>query len=273
MKIHATIVLYNNIPVLLEKAIKSFFNTQLEVKLYLIDNSETAELKYLAQLDERIEYIFNGKNLGFGVAHNIALQKSIDAGVPYHLVLNPDIYYEGEVLEELLEYMQKNADVANVMPKVYYPDGSLQHLCKMLPTPVDLIVRRFIPFPKIVEKMNAIFELHSSGYAQERNIPYLSGCFMLLRTESLKDVGLFDDNMFLHMEDLDLNRRLYMKYRTMFYPHVSITHVHAQESHKRKDHLIMHIKSTFYYFNKWGWFFDRTRRKINQNLLERIEQL
>jgi len=273
MKIHATIVLYHNDKELLEKAIQSFLNTKLEVKLYLIDNSKTDDLKYLAGLDDRIEYSFNGKNLGFGVAHNIALQKSIDNGVPYHLVLNPDVYYEEGVVEELLEYMDKNSDVANVMPKVYYPDGRVQRLCKMLPTPLELIFRRFMFSEKIIQKINKKYELHASGYDKEMNIPYLSGCFMLLRTSCLKDVGLFDGDIFLHMEDLDLNRRLYMKYRTMFYPHTSIVHVYAKESHKRRDHLILHIKSTIYYFNKWGWFFDSDRRKINKELLERIKQL
>jgi GT2 family glycosyltransferase len=271
MKIHATVVLYNNIPVFLEKAIQSFLNTELDAKLYLVDNSEVDELKYLAEFDNRIEYIFNNANLGFGKAHNIALKKSIEEGVEYHLVLNPDVYYDAGVVEELLEYMDKNPDVANVMPKVYYPNGNIQYLCKMLPTPMELIVRRFIPFASVIENMNRKFELHNSGYDKEMNIPFLSGCFMLLRTSHLKDVGLFDKNIFLYMEDLDLNRRLYMKYRTMFYPHTSIVHVHAKESHKRKDRLILHIKSTLYYFNKWGWFFDSERRKINKELLKRIK--
>lgn len=272
MKLHATIVLYNNIPALLEKAIGSFLNTKIDVKLYLIDNSQTDALKYLSDLDDRIEYIFNGENLGFGAAHNIALQKSIDNNVSYHLVLNPDVYYDAGMIEELLEYMDKNSDVANVMPKVYYPNGKLQYLCKMLPTPVELIGRRFIPFRSVVDSINKKFELHSLGYDREMNIPYLSGCFMLLRTSCLKDVGLFDESLFLHMEDLDLNRRLYMKYRTMFYPHTSIVHVHAKESHKRRDQLILHIKSTIIYFNKWGWFFDENRRKINKKLFKNISK-
>jgi len=273
MKLHATIVLYNNIPVLLEKAIDSFLNTQLDVKLYLIDNSETDELKYLADFDERIEYIFNGKNLGFGAAHNIALQKSIDDGVPYHLVLNPDVYFERGVVEELLEYMQNNGDVANVMPQVYYPDGRIQRHCKMLPTPFDLIIRRFFPVKSIINRMNEKFELHLSGYNQVMNIPFLAGNFMLLRTKCLKEVGLFDENIFMYIEDLDLNRRLHEKYKTIFYPNVSIAHVLAQESYKSKKLLLIHIKSTIYYFNKWGWFFDKERKKINTNLDKYINNM
>lgn len=266
MQINGSIVLYKNDEELLKKAINSFLNTNLEVKLYLIDNSPTDDLKYLSTLDNRIEYIFNSKNLGFGKAHNIALKKSLQQGVPYHLVLNPDVYFEKGTLESLYNYMQENDDVANVMPKVFYPDGRIQYLCKMLPSPMELIIRRFMPSEKIILKINHRYELRDSGYEQEMNIPYLSGCFMFLRVEHLKEIGLFDENIFLHMEDTDLNRRLYQRYRTMYYPRVSITHVHAKESHKRRHHLLMHIKSTLYYFNKWGWFFDKERRQINKNL-------
>ena len=272
MKIHATIVLYNNDKILLEKTIHSFLNTKLDVKLYLIDNSETDKLKYMAMLDERIEYCFNGKNLGFGAGHNIALRKSIANMVQYHLVLNPDIYYAAGILEKLVAYMDANPDVANVMPKVFYPDGRVQRLCKILPTPIVLLIRRFFPFQKIVQKMNKKFELHASGYDKKMNVPYLSGCFMLLRIEHLKDVGLFDEDMFLYMEDLDLNRRLYRRYRTMYYPHASIIHSYAKESYKRKNQLLLHIRSTFYYFNKWGWFFDKERKVINKEVLGRIKE-
>ena len=224
-------------------------------------------------MDERIEYSFNGKNLGFGVAHNIALKKSIENDISYHLVLNPDVYYEKGVLEELVKYMENNTDVANVMPKVYYPNGKLQYLCKMLPTPKELIVRRFIPTSSsVVQDINKKFELHDSGYNKEMNIPYLSGCFMLLRVDALKSVGLFDENMFMYMEDLDLNRRLYKKYKTIFYPYTNIVHVHAKASYKRKALFFEHIKATIYYFNKWGWFFDKERKKINKELLRRIKK-
>jgi GT2 family glycosyltransferase len=273
MKMNASIVLYDNDKELVIKAIHSFLNTKLYVKLYLIDNSATDILRCLSDISDRIEYIFNAKNLGFGTAHNISLQTSIDDNVPYHLVLNPDIYYEHGVVEELINYMDSNTDIANVMPKIYYPDGDVQHLCKMLPTPFELIVRRFSPISRVIECMNKIFELHKSGYDKCMNIPYLSGCFMLLRTDSLKQVGLFDENIFLYMEDLDLNRRLHIQYRTMFYPHVSVVHVHAKESYKRTDYLWMHIKSTIYYFNKWGWFLDKSRKKINNDLHSHLKGL
>ena len=245
----------------------------MDVKLYLVDNSSTPRLQYLQKLDSRIEYIYTGKNLGFGKAHNIAMRKSIEENANYHLVLNPDIYFEAGVLEELSDFMEKNKDIANIMPKVFYPNGDLQYLCKLLPTPKELIVRRFIKDEKIVQKINHNYELRDFRYDKILNVPSLSGCFMFLRVECLKELGLFDENIFMYMEDIDLNRRLHSKYKTIFYPNVSITHVHAKESYKRKWLLFQHIKSTIYYFNKYGWFFDKFRNDKNKEVKNSIKEL
>ena len=93
-QINASIVLYNNEKEQVLKAIRSFLNTSLDVKLYLVDNSANDTLKHLADLDERIEYIFNNANLGYGCGHNRAMRRSLQQGAAYHLVLNPDVYFK-----------------------------------------------------------------------------------------------------------------------------------------------------------------------------------
>ncbi len=266
-KINASIVLYHNKKEQLTKVINSFLNTDMKVKLYLVDNSSNDDLKELANIDNRIEYIFNNANLGYGTAHNIAMRKSISDGVPYHLVLNPDIYFENSVLEELFSYMEQNQDIGNIIPQIRYPDGDIQHLCKLLPTPTDLILRRFIPLKSWKEKRNQNYELRWTGYDKVMNVPSLSGCFMFLRCEVLKDIGLFDENIFMYLEDTDLNRRIHTKYKTIFYPKVEVIHEYAKESYVNKKLLKYHIQSAIYYFNKYGWMFDKERKKINNKFL------
>jgi len=270
-QINASIVLYHNKTEKLLKAINSFLNTNLKVKLYLIDNSSNDDLKELTKIDERIEYIFNNVNLGYGSAHNIAMKKSIADGTPYHIVLNPDIYFENNVLENLYDYMEKNKDVGNISPKVLYPNGKIQYLTKLLPTPIDLIFRRFISSNKWKEKRSKKYELRFTGYKNIANIPSLSGCFMFLRTSTLKEIGLFDEIFFMYLEDNDLNRRIHSKYKTIFYPKISIVHEYAKESYSNKKLLMYHIKSAIYYFNKWGWFFDKERDEINDRCLNELK--
>jgi GT2 family glycosyltransferase len=269
-KINASIVLYHNKIEQLQKAINSFLNTDLDVKLYLVDNSSNDDLKELENIDSRIEYIFNNANFGYGSAHNIAIRKSIEDDIPYHIVLNPDIYFQNDVLEKLFNYMEEDKNIGNIIPQVRYPDGEIQHLCKLLPTSIDLILRRFIPSKSWKEKRNEIYELRFSEYNKTMNIPSLSGCFMFLRTSVLKEVGLFDENIFMYLEDTDLNRRIHSKYKTIFYPEVEIIHEYAKESYVNKKLLVYHIKSAIYYFNKWGWVFDKERDEINTKCLKKL---
>ena len=270
MTINSSIVLYHNNKTQLEKAIACFLNSNLAGNIYLVDNSSDDSLAVLKKLDKRIIYIFNNANLGYGAAHNIAIRESIKHNIPYHLVLNPDIYFEPGVLEILYSYMEQNSDVGQLMPKVLYPDGSIQYLCKLLPTPFDLFGRRFFnigPFKKYIEKRNDKYELRFTGYNKIMNIPYLSGCFMFFRTKALKDVGLFDERFFMYPEDIDITRRMHKKYKTIYYPAVSIIHDHGAESYKNIKMLRIHIINMIKYFHKWGWCFDKERKLFNNRVL------
>jgi GT2 family glycosyltransferase len=270
VKINASIVLYHNNKEQVLKAIASFLNTNLKVKLYLIDNSLNDDLKELSNIDDRIEYIFNNVNLGYGSAHNIAIRESIKNNISYHVVLNPDIYFKNDVIEKLSQYMQNNNDVGHIMPKVLYPDGEIQHLTKLVPSPFDLIFRRFIPLKSWKEKRNFKYELRFSGYDKIANVPYLSGCFMFLRIEALQNVGMFDERFFMYPEDIDLTRRIHKKYKTIYYPFVSIVHEHEKASFKSFKMMKIHMFNMIKYFNKWGWFFDSERKLFNKQILDEL---
>jgi hypothetical protein len=70
----------------------------------------------------------------------------------------------------------------------------------------------------------------------------------------------------MYPEDIDLTRRIHQKFRTVFYPEVSIVHHHAQSSYVNFKMLILHTWNMIKYFNKWGWFFDKERREVNKKL-------
>lgn len=266
-QINASIVLYHNKREQLKKVIDSFLGTQLDVQLYLVDNSADDALKDLATLDSRIIYIFNNANVGYGAGHNVALAKSIEEGVAYHVVLNPDLFFESKVIDNLYNYMQEHPEVGNIMPKILYPDGENQYLAKLLPTPLDWILRRFLP-AKFTKNMTNKFELRYTGYDKIMNVPFLSGCFMFFRVDALKDVGLFDESIFMYMEDIDINRRIHAKYKTLYYPDVSVYHEYERGSHKNFKLLLISIESSIKYFNKWGWIFDKERKTMNEKLLK-----
>lgn len=263
-----SIVLYKNDRDELTRAIQSFLQTTLDAKLFLIDNSPTYELKDIC-IDDRVEYIHTDKNVGYGAGNNIAIRKTVKE-TKYHLVLNPDVYFEKGTLENMFEFMEDTPEVGMLSPQVYYPDGMRQPLCKLLPTPYDLTIRRFLPFRNIVKKRNRYYELRFSGYSRIMEAPFLSGCFMFMRTEALRKVGLFDEKIFMYYEDTDLTRRMQGYYKTIFYPFVEIYHSYKGSFHNPRL-LWIQIRSAIYYFNKWGWFSDKERYRINKDIIQKIE--
>ncbi len=268
-----SIVAYNNKEAEISLAIRSALLTDLKVKVIVVDNSPIDTLKSIRAIDNRVEYIFTGNNIGFGAAHNIALYKSIETA-KYHLILNPDISFSAGVLDKIFAFMDANPNVGMVSPKILYNDGSLQKLCKLLPTPVDLIGRRFLPSSfSWVKKRNERYELSNFNYESCVNIPNLSGCFMFLRNEVLKKVGLFDNRYFMYLEDVDLSRRIHKFSETVFFNEVEIFHGFKKESYSSPRLLAYHMRSAIKYFNKWGWFLDPERRKFNNQVLKRIENI
>ena len=261
--ITASIVTYKSNLHELSIVLKCTADSSVE-KIYIVDNSPTDELKTFATVSPKIEYLFGHGNIGYGSAHNIAMRKAIELGAKYHVVINPDISFNRLVIENLAQYMDHNEDIGHLMPKIIYPDGEIQYLCKLLPTPMDLIGRRFIPVKSYIARRNYHLEMRGSGYDKIINVPFLSGCFMFLRVDAIAKVDGFDDDFFMYCEDIDLCRRIGMAgFRTVYYPKESVIHTHAKESFKSKVMLKAHIKSALRYFNKWGWLFDDYRSKTN----------
>jgi GT2 family glycosyltransferase len=266
-----SIVIYNNNRKELQSLINCITDDNVEF-IYVVDNSSSDNLKtFVCDLHRKIIYIQGQGNIGYGAGHNIAIKKSIAQGAKYHLVLNPDIVFERGVIEKLLEFMDENYTIGLVMPKILYPNGNIQYLCKLLPTPADLIFRRFFAFTSWTKKRKERYELQAMNYEQVHfDIPSLSGCFMLFRTEVLEKIMGFDELYFLYMEDIDLCRRAHQVSKTAFYPSVSVVHNYAKGSYKNYKLLRYHIYSAIKYFNKWGWFFDKERKKVNKKILQEL---
>lgn len=270
MQISCSVVSYNNAPDQIADVLNSVAATSKDIALCLVDNSPDDTLAEVARR-YGARYIHRPDNPGFGVAHNLAIAEALKNGSRYHLVLNPDIAFGADVIPALQTYMETHQDVGLVMPDIRYPDGNRQHLCKLLPHPGDLLVRRFAPALYRFSGRPATYEMLHSGYDRIMDVPALSGCFMFLRASLLAKTGGFDERYFMYLEDVDLSRRIGRLARTVFFPSVSVTHAYQKGSYKSSILLIRHMRSAFHYFNKWGWFFDSERRAVNNAALRALD--
>lgn len=248
-----------------QRAISSLLATELHIKIFLVDNSPNDSLKVLGDVDNRIEYLFIGKNLGYGKANNLVINKVLQE-TEYHLVMNPDVYFEKGTLEKIYEFMQANEDIGLTMPRVYHYDGTEQKLCKLFPSPKDLIVRRFIPDGDYKDKISKIYNMWDADYDKQIDVPFLSGSFMFIRSSVLAEVKGFDERFFLYCEDLDLCRRIGQISRTVYFPDAKIYHGYQKASYLNTKLMLIHSLSAIKYFNKWGWIFDKERNIKNNTI-------
>ena len=261
--LNVSIVAYHTSTDELEQALASLASPSVDT-VYLIDNGSEERLKRWCSGRKGVVYI-QAPNPGYGAGHNIAIRHSISNGKRYHLVMNSDVRFEPSVIDDITGFMDTHDEVGALQPKIINPDGSLQHTCRRLPTPLDVFARRFLP--------HCLFRSRDSRYLLtdlnpdvQHNIPYHQGSFMFLRTKALSDSGLFDERFFMYPEDIDLTRRIHRHWLTLYYPEVTVIHDHRADSYRSLRMTWIHAVNMVRYFNKWGWWYDRERREFNRHI-------
>jgi hypothetical protein len=265
-----SIVLYNNDLNELLKTIESIQRTKLNVKIFLIDNSLTDDLKIFNN-EREVFYFHNPSNPGFGAAHNMAIEKATNMGFKYHFVVNPDIYFTEDVISAMINHVLDDPSIGMMMPQILNFDGSIQNLPKLLPSPYSILMRKF-KWPKFIySTFIDNYELRSVNKKIIYSAPILSGCFTLLSLEAVKKVGMYDDAFFMYFEDWDLSRRMSGEFKTLYFPTVSVYHGYESGANKSSKLFKIYLNSAFTYFSKWGWFFDSERGKVNRRTLAQFK--
>jgi GT2 family glycosyltransferase len=215
--------------------------------IYAVDNGSTDDtVEIIRAYKDKVTLIENKENTGFGKAHNAVLDK-LDSR--YHVIINPDVYLDYDVVTAIAEYMDRNDDIGIVSPKVRYPNGEVQMLPKRDPKFRYLLSRR-IPF-NLFKKYRDEYEMSEKGTDETFDIEFASGCFMFIRTELLKKAGGFDERYFLYFEDADLTRSVRKIARVQYNPQFYIFHSWERGGARSLRLFCIQILSMFKYFKKW----------------------
>jgi len=240
MKISASIVIYNENKETLQKVITSFMALNCPKELVIVDNSPVKTLEPFCQSFNSVKYIFNGKNLGFGVGHNLAFENLNEAS-DLHMIINPDTYFEAQEIEKFLAGFYASEDISLATPLVCNEDGSIQNTARELPTPLGLIKRKLkIERGEIKVKINTLQE-----------IPFAHGCFMVFKTDVFQKLGGFDKRFLMYMEDVDIFIRAKQYGKTVIDTRYKIYHEYRKGSSKNMKLLVWHIVSAIKFFWKY----------------------
>jgi N-acetylglucosaminyl-diphospho-decaprenol L-rhamnosyltransferase len=151
----------------------------------VVDNhSQDQTIDIIEQNFSQIKLIKLAKNIGYGRANNIALRQT---ETDFAMILNPDAFILEEDIEAILTLMQKQQEIALAGPLL------LQHH----PILEDDRIKQM----KIVES-NLI-----DRFDEYLSVKYIIGAILFLRMSIFKQIGFFDENIFLYYEDDEISWR------------------------------------------------------------------
>ncbi len=198
--------------------------------------------------------LLNSINLGYGVAINRLVEKI--SYLPQFIgILNQDLFWDINTFELTLSWLKANEDVCLAVPRIVDSQRSIQRLCKRNPTFLALFSRRFLPYwikPMWLKNYDQWYTMSDHDYNQIFEVEYLSGCCMLVRSETYCRVGGFDENYFLYLEDADLTRKMKSLGRCINLPIASVCHGWGRGNYQKIRLTVVNLFSAWIYFRKWG---------------------
>jgi N-acetylglucosaminyl-diphospho-decaprenol L-rhamnosyltransferase len=237
----------------LRECVRRLLASTLSMELILVDNASLdgvpPAIERAHAHDARLKVIYNHKNIGFGPAVNLAAKQAHGHVL---LVLNPDCLLQEDDLQRLLELSASRPKAGLIGAVVCDDDGR--------PDPASW--RRD---PLLRRSLNSMFGLGGEKVNMEQAIPAevieveaVSGALMLLTREMFQRVGGFDEDYFLHCEDLDICRRVRdIGYQVLLAGDVRVHHGKGSSSRHRPVFVSRHKHA-----GMWRWFrkFDPASR-------------
>jgi N-acetylglucosaminyl-diphospho-decaprenol L-rhamnosyltransferase len=207
-----------------EKIIKCLKSINSQCKTIVVENSKDVHFKEKIEKSfSNTECLISGENLGYAKGNNLGLSK---VKTKYALILNPDAKLENNTLNNFLNTANKLKDFAIIGPAIQDEKNTKNNV-------------------KYLTEVESI-----KGFA------------MFFNLEEFNDIGFFDDNFFIYLEEIDLCKRVRKKKKKIFIdPNIIIQH-QGGSSHEEQYNFKMELSrnwhwmwSTFYFTKKYKGFF------------------
>ena len=221
---------------------------QLTAQVIIVDNaSQDRTLEIIGNHLPKAQLLSNDKNLGFAAAVN---QGAKLAGNKWLLLLNPDLELDSECINVLIERAAQYDDLGLATGRITFPDGTFQSVCRNLPTVGNLIFSRGFFLSRLFAQSR---QYTLPDFDQDTPVPAIAGTMMLVERSVWEQLGGFDEQYFMFMEDTDLSRRaIEAGLINRYIPGATAIHKWGRGSsigsHRRRYY---HHRSLWLYFRKY----------------------
>lgn len=224
-------------------------------KIIIVDNkSRDEEIEKVRELvTDKIELIENKSNYGFSYAINVGAKRCRSLGMDNVFISNCDVVIKDESdLVKLLSYVD-SFDIGVVGP-VIEEFGTLNRGWKN-PSPLLDSLMNMVGIHRHIRNKYIFYK--EDHYKNEISyVDVVSGCFFLMKTSVLEDIGYLDDNVFLYYEENILAKKIKnIGKKNIIVNGVHIIHNHSvsiDKNVKKIKKLKLQKKSQYYYHKKYN---------------------
>lgn len=230
--------------------------SHLEAEIIVVDNASADRSVEIARdAIQRGQVIANSDNVGYGIAAN---QGIAAARGRTSLILNDDARLSPGAIDQLLEALDSAPDVALVGPRIVDEEGNPMPSARtVFPGPMEAIQRAW----DVMRRVNRN-NVYPTAQDDPLEVAWLLGACFLGETETLREIGGFNPDFFLYVEDIDLCRRLHEKgHRILTVPRAECVHtgsVSTRDAYSESVRMMRQANSRDIYYRIWYSRFMRS---------------
>ncbi len=231
----------------LDSIVKSLKKSQMHYEIIMVDNASTDGSqdqisKFKSQNHNlNLKTLFNKKNVGFAKANNQAAKV---AEGEYILFLNSDVLVLEDAIEKLLTFYKQRENTINFLGgKLLNKNLTSQPSCG--------------PFYSLSVIFAALFlrgdywSLTRYSPAITREVDWISGACILTKNHYFSELGGFDENIFMYMDEIDLLYRAKKRgFRVFFYPEARFIHLGSASSQGRTYPILQVYRGFIFFYKK-----------------------
>jgi GT2 family glycosyltransferase len=197
----------------------------------------------------RVRLVRNAENVGFARGCNQGLRL---ARGRHALLLNADTEVHAGALALLLAWLDQHPEYGAAAPRLVHPDGSTQRACQAFPTLATALwfgtpLERWFPDSRELRR----YFLRDWDQEDDRDVEQPPAACLMLRREALEAVGLFDEELWLFYNDVDLSKRLAAAgFRTRYVAQARVLHHVGRSTRQFGRFLPEWHKNRLHYYRK-----------------------
>lgn len=196
-------------------------------------------------------------NRGYAVGNNLGARLAVKGGAEFILIVNADVVFARDAIVRLVEFAERCAECGAVGPKIVNADGDVDRTCARRRSGVlDYLCR--IGIVQLLAPNNRWVRRHhyegEYSFEKAREVDILSGACMLFKARCIEEIGFFDEETFLYVEEFIVCERLRRtSYKSFVEPGATVVHKRggASEGETRRRLREAANRSLDYYLREY----------------------